>query len=103
MAGKPKFDYEQVAELLIKNFGNKTATAQQLSCDRHTISAYCDKYATCLDALETARNRWLDMAENRLAQKVEADLNQHDTLVYALRARQQRCGKTQCINEQWVG
>ena len=65
----------QVAKLLIENFGNKTATAQQLGCDRQTITVYCNEFATCREALERGRNRWVDMAENKLAQKVDAGDN----------------------------
>lgn len=75
MAGKPKYAVDQVADLLIQNFGNKSAVAQVLGADWHTIDSYCKKYATCRKALETARNRWVDMAENKLAQKVSAGDN----------------------------
>ena len=75
MANKRQYNYEQIAELLIKNYGNKTATADALGCDRHTVTAYCNEFATCRDALERGRNRWVDKAENKLAEKVDAGDN----------------------------
>ena len=72
MAGKPKFTAEQVVEALDLSRGLVFLAAQALGCHPQTVRNYARRYARVREALEENRGRLVDLAEQKLAEAVEA-------------------------------
>ena len=61
-----KFNLKQLENAILKANGLISVAAKILNCDNKTIYNYIDKYPTLKDTLQEARNKTLDLAENKL-------------------------------------
>lgn len=61
-----KFKIEQIQNAILKANGLVSVTAKILGCKAKTIYNYIDKYPQLKDTLQEARNKTLDLAENKL-------------------------------------
>lgn len=61
-----KFNIEQIQNAILKANGLVSVTAKILGCEAKTIYNYIDKYPQLKDTLQEARNKTLDIAENKL-------------------------------------
>jgi len=68
--GKRKFTVDQMKQSLEKA-GTLSGAANALNCSRETVRKYCEEYPELDNAIEVARDKLLDMAENRLWKNVE--------------------------------
>lgn len=68
--GKRKYTVDQMRKALEKA-GTLSGAANALECSRETVKKYCDEYTELDGAIDVARDRLLDMAENRLWKNVE--------------------------------
>lgn len=85
MARPPDFTAEQVAEALRKANGIYAAAARLLRCDRRTVAAYVERYASVRAAAEEANATLLDIAEGHLVKDVQA--GKFEQIKYYLNAK----------------
>jgi hypothetical protein len=67
-----KLTPHRVCQALAANHGLITPAAEALHCSRQTIHNYIQRYDVCRTALEDGREQFLDTAEQKLAEAVEA-------------------------------
>lgn len=65
MAVKPNYTAEQVAQAIRDANGIKAVAARRLGCARNTVSKYAREYVVCREAVETARETIVDLAEGQ--------------------------------------
>jgi len=61
-----KFKIEQVQNAILKANGLVSVAAKILNCDNQTIYNYIKEFPQLNDTLQEARNKTLDLAENKL-------------------------------------
>lgn len=61
-----KFKIEQVQNAILKANGLISVAAKLLNCDNQTIYNYIKEFPQLKDTLQEARNKTLDLAENKL-------------------------------------
>jgi uncharacterized membrane protein YcaP (DUF421 family) len=66
-----KFNLKQLENAILKANGLISVAAKILNCDNKTIYNYIDKYPTLKDTLQEARNKTLDLAENKLFELIK--------------------------------
>lgn len=72
MANKNRYTKERVAKALIEAKGFVSAAAKNLKCSDVTVRSYINRYQDCRDAVNSAREEMLDVAEGRLLQNINA-------------------------------
>lgn len=65
-----KYKAATVADALTKARGVVSHAARLLDCDRSTVYAYINKYATVAQARDDAREDLLDYVENKLVEQI---------------------------------
>ena len=60
-----------MADALRKNYGNASATARVLGCERHTVLEYCKRHPECEVARQEGPEARVDLAEVKLAEAIE--------------------------------
>jgi len=61
-----KFKIEQIQNAILKANGLVSVAAKILNCDNQTIYNYIKEFPQLKDTLQEARNKTLDLAENKL-------------------------------------
>ena len=69
--GRRKFTVDQVVQALKANGGMVGTTAKRLGCDRQTIYNYRDHSVKVRQALDDARQDFVELAESQLMQLVQ--------------------------------
>ena len=61
-----KFNIQQIQNALLKANGLVSVAAKVLNCDNQTVYNYIKEFPQLNDTLQEARNKTLDLAENKL-------------------------------------
>ena len=67
-----RYSQRQVIDALVASRGLVTYAADRLACAPNTIYAYCNRYSKVRAARDAARERQLDVAEDRLFSALDA-------------------------------
>ncbi len=65
-----RYTAEQIAQALKESNGIKAVAARRLGCARNTVVKYAQEYAVCREAVETARETIVDLAEGKLVEAI---------------------------------
>lgn len=93
-----KYTAQQVADAIRKANGIYAAAARLLRCDRRTVAAYVERYATVRQAAEEANATLLDIAEGHLVTDVQK--GKFEQIKYYLNAKGKARGYGITRNEQ---
>jgi len=73
MVAPKQLSAKKVARAIRDANGLLSFAAQSLGCSRQTVYEHIRKYACCAEAVEEARNKFVDVAESKMMKAVQSE------------------------------
>ncbi len=89
---------EKIEELIVKHKGNLSRVAESIGTTRHTMRDVCDRNPSLKQALNDARERWIDNIEESVLSRAE-DSNDTALQCFVLKTQAKHRGWEQDDNK----